>query len=152
MGTVTGANAHPLHIHVNPFQITSMPETSYHDGYFRIGDWHDTLMVNDLGGGASMNIRMQTDQFTGKAVVHCHILEHEDEGMMAFFSITGTEGTTWSGATASDANCYSSVYDSSVNNWSLSDGDNSLLSGAFKPNGFRVLSLVALFFAEMFVF
>merc|ERR1712048_1104860 len=87
--TVSGANAHPLHIHVNPFQIQSMPEASYNDGYFRIGDWHDTLMVGGLGGGATINIRMQTDQFVGKAVVHCHLLQHEDEGMMGYFNIVG---------------------------------------------------------------
>ena len=33
--------------------------------------------------------------FTGKAVVHCHILEHGDEGIMAWFQIDGNEGTQY---------------------------------------------------------
>jgi hypothetical protein len=42
------------------------------------GDWHDTLLTASAGGGTTVTVRMQTDTFTGKAVVHCHILEHED--------------------------------------------------------------------------
>ena len=51
-------------------------------------------------------MRLQTDKFTGKQVLHCHILEHEDQGMMAVGSITGTEGTLFTGAEAIDATCY----------------------------------------------
>jgi hypothetical protein len=94
--TVTGANAHPFHVHVNPYQITAMPETSYSNGYFQIGDWHDTLLIADMGGGrgGDVTVRMLTDTFTGKMVLHCHILAHEDEGMMAFIQIDGSEGAT----------------------------------------------------------
>ena len=77
---VTGTNAHPLHIHVNPFQITAMPSASYYNDYFMTGDWHDTLMIPDFSGSDAVTVRMNTDSFTGKVVVHCHILEHEDEG------------------------------------------------------------------------
>ena len=41
-----------------------------------ISDWHDTI----LGGPT---IRYRPTVFTGKVMIHCHILEHEDEGMMA---------------------------------------------------------------------
>jgi len=56
-------------------------------------------------GGGQLIVRTQTDVFTGKMVLHCHILEHEDEGMMAYIGIDGEEGATWSGAAAIDATC-----------------------------------------------
>jgi len=115
---VTGANAHPLHIHVNPYQITAMPAASYGDGYFQVGDWHDTLMINEMGGGGTLTVRMNMDRFTGKMVVHCHILEHEDEGMMAWIDVTGTEGATYAQATTLDPTCYSSAF----------SGDNSAMT------------------------
>ena len=103
---VTGANAHPLHIHVNPFQITAMPAASYNDEYFQVGDWHDTLMISDMGGNSELTVRSQLDVFTGKTVVHCHILEHEDEGMMSWFQVDGTEGATYAAAKTIDQTCY----------------------------------------------
>jgi hypothetical protein len=113
---VTGTNAHPLHIHIQPFQITAFSGGANLDnGYFAVGDWHDTLLAASAGGGTTVTVRMQTDTFTGKAVVHCHILEHEDEGMMAWFSITGIENTTYAAATTLDPTCYRGVFSSSVN-------------------------------------
>jgi len=110
---VTGANAHPFHQHINPYQIVNLPGGPYGDGYFQEGDWHDTLMVDELGGGNAITVRMQTDTFTGKQVLHCHILEHEDEGMMAFLDIAGNEGATWSGAEEIDPQCLRSAFVSS---------------------------------------
>jgi len=103
---VQGADAHPLHLHVNPYQIISMPQASIGNGYFQVGDWHDTLLVE---GGNSITVRMNVDTFTGKLVVHCHILEHEDEGMMAWINVAGTEGATYSGNTALDSTCYTTI-------------------------------------------
>mmetsp|Transcript_11294 Transcript_11294/g.25942 ORF Transcript_11294/g.25942 Transcript_11294/m.25942 type:complete len:971 (+) Transcript_11294:113-3025(+) len=105
---ITGADAHPFHIHINPYQISSLPGGPYGDGYFQVGDWHDTLLISDMTDGVT--VRMQTDVFTGKMVAHCHILEHEDEGMMAWFQITGQEGATWSGAEAIDSQCLRSAF------------------------------------------
>jgi len=107
---VTGANAHPLHVHVIPFQIQAMPAQSYNDGYFQVGDWHDTLMIGDMGGGGGLTVRQMTDKFTGKMVIHCHILEHEDEGMMGFIQVDGTEGTVYSGQATLDPTCYTGAF------------------------------------------
>jgi len=125
---VTGVAAHPLHIHVDPYQITAMPAASYYDGYFAVGDWHDTLMIDTLGGG-SVTVRMQTDRFTGKMVVHCHILEHEDEGMMAFFNITGDEGTGYSSASALDSTCYEDAFDAGTSTNSTGNTSNTSNTG-----------------------
>ena len=81
-------------------------------GWFNSGDWHDTLLIPDerygsydyvtplytsgnkseLSGKRYMRVLMQTDRFTGPSVVHCHILAHEDLGMMITVNFTGDEG------------------------------------------------------------
>lgn len=70
---------HPFHIHVNPFQIV---ETS--DGSVAPGTWLDTVRLppgtEDKPGFVKMRTRYQ--KFTGEFVLHCHILAHEDLGMM----------------------------------------------------------------------
>ena len=71
------------------------------DPAFSSGDWHDTLLSNN----DAMNVRLQTDRFTGKMVIHCHILEHEDLGMMGMLDITGVEGSTYDTSTI-DPSCY----------------------------------------------
>jgi hypothetical protein len=58
---------------------------SYNNGFFQIGDWHDTLLIRD--NKSPITVRTQTDYFPGKAVVHCHLLQHEDADMMAWIDI-----------------------------------------------------------------
>ena len=65
---------HVFHIHVNPFQV------------FRQGPnnqpqlvWKDTQIVPP---GQTVNMYTQYRDFLGKFVIHCHILDHEDLGMM----------------------------------------------------------------------
>ena len=40
-----------------------------------MGDWHDTISSRGV-------IRYQPNLYTGKMMIHCHQLIHEDEGMM----------------------------------------------------------------------
>ena len=66
--------AHPFHLHINPFQVISRngkPEP------YRA--WKDTVLVK---GNETVRIRIPFRDFAGKAVYHCHILDHEDLGMM----------------------------------------------------------------------
>lgn len=50
----------------------------------------DVIMVPAFG---SVTIRFRVSDFPGKHVFHCHILEHEDEGMMSpVFQFGATEG------------------------------------------------------------
>ena len=98
--SATGIAGHPLHIHVNPFQLITMAAND--DTYFQVGDWHDTL----FDGAGSATVRMYTDTFVGKMVVHCHVLEHEDQGMMGVLQITGTEGTVYADAETLDSSCF----------------------------------------------
>lgn len=62
---------HPFHIHVNPFEVIEPSGERY---------WKDTLFVDR---GTTVRVRMRYDErFDGDAVLHCHILDHEDQGMM----------------------------------------------------------------------
>jgi len=51
-------------------------------------------------------VRLQLDKYTGPMTLHCHVLRHEDEGMMNTIAIQGDEGTTWPGAELIDPTCW----------------------------------------------
>ena len=74
---------HPFHMHVNHFQIISNGNNviDVPNGYQMIGDWSDTY----VGPG---QIKFKTHAFGGTVTMHCHILEHEDEGAMGTLLIT----------------------------------------------------------------
>ncbi len=73
---------HPFHIHVNPFQIMT------DDGKVV---WKDTLFIPP---GKEIRIRTRYERYIGRFVMHCHILDHEDLGMMQQVEIVipGDEG------------------------------------------------------------
>jgi len=70
------SRGHPYHQHIYPFQLISGLNAFGDNGYNQIGDWHDTYTGSGL-------IRFSPTEFPGKMMVHCHRLNHEDEGMMA---------------------------------------------------------------------
>ena len=77
--TIDKAPNHPFHIHVNPFQYVRQGPN---------GDeliWRDTLLVTK---DEPKEIYARYDDFTGRFVLHCHILDHEDNGMMQVVEIT----------------------------------------------------------------
>ncbi len=71
--------SHPFHIHVNPFQVRQPlgQDENGHDLSRWI--WRDTLLVT---AGSPVNVRFKPTDFAGRSVLHCHILDHEDQGMM----------------------------------------------------------------------
>lgn len=76
--------------HNDGFQLGA--DASDPDGYYQTGDWHDVFYrPSTVTAGA---IYFSVDQHTGKAVMHCHFLEHEDKGCMAYLDITAGSSTT----------------------------------------------------------
>jgi suppressor of ftsI len=68
------ADDHPFHIHINDFVVThtnDRPEAFPH--------FQDTAVIPRNG---SITIRQKFADFSGMWVFHCHILGHEDAGMM----------------------------------------------------------------------
>jgi FtsP/CotA-like multicopper oxidase with cupredoxin domain len=71
----TSDEQHPFHIHVNDFQVVSIGGRPY-----------DATGLQDtvpLLPDRDVVIRTRFTDFPGKFVFHCHILNHEDNGMMA---------------------------------------------------------------------
>ena len=73
---------HPYHIHVNPFQVVSIVR-----GGRELLDapvWRDTILVKRED---TVTIRTRYRRYIGRFVIHCHILDHEDQGMMDLVEI-----------------------------------------------------------------
>lgn len=89
---------HPFHIHVNPFQISEYTVNTL-QGQIVVGipnpkdrPWHDTFLIPEgykktvdgekviIPGYFKMLTKLT--RFDGQFVLHCHILTHEDVGMM----------------------------------------------------------------------
>lgn len=67
---------HPFHIHVNPFQLIDANGFSY---------WKDTLLISgskNKGEKNAITVVTRYEDFDGEFVLHCHNLDHEDQGMM----------------------------------------------------------------------
>jgi L-ascorbate oxidase len=97
--------SHPFHIHVNPFQIVKILDPNGKDvsvpgaiddfggtpdpQYPGLKDvWKDTLWVKSVAGKPySLVVRTRYQRYIGEYVLHCHILDHEDQGMMQNVSI-----------------------------------------------------------------
>jgi peroxiredoxin len=74
---------HPFHIHVNPFEIISIRDGD--DKELPIDAvWRDTVL---LRSGHTITLRMRFEDFAGKTTLHCHKLDHEDQGMMQMLRI-----------------------------------------------------------------
>lgn len=65
---------HPMHLHVWPMQVVT--EAGREVAAPR---WLDVVNVPAFG---EVTVRVAFDDFAGRTVYHCHILDHEDLGMM----------------------------------------------------------------------
>lgn len=72
--TNTGMMDHPFHVHNNAFQVISLNSQTE-----SLLAWRDTVLVPR---GETVRIRIPFRDFAGKTVYHCHVLDHEDLGMM----------------------------------------------------------------------
>ena len=75
---------HPFHIHVNPFQVVKIngqPIEPY---------WADTIALPPGGSESaptSVTFRTRFQDYKGSFVMHCHMLVHEDMGMMQMVEV-----------------------------------------------------------------
>jgi FtsP/CotA-like multicopper oxidase with cupredoxin domain len=113
--------SHPFHIHVNPFQIvkiiapdgkTDVSAPGAVDNFEKDnngnpvidpeypglkGVWKDTLLVKNIARGPpgqyTVVMRTRYQRYIGDFVLHCHILDHEDQGMMQNIRIALPDGS-----------------------------------------------------------
>ena len=76
----TGVMDHPFHVHGNAFQVISRNGQAE-----SLLAWRDTVLVKR---GETVRIRIPFNDFSGKTVYHCHVLDHEDLGMMGNLMIS----------------------------------------------------------------
>jgi FtsP/CotA-like multicopper oxidase with cupredoxin domain len=72
---------HPFHLHTYPFQVLSRGGKP---APYRA--WKDTV---NLRKNEVMRIAVPLRDFSGVTVYHCHIVEHEDRGMMGILQVKG---------------------------------------------------------------
>jgi len=70
---------HPFHLHVWPMQVLTVAGRSINAPV-----WQNVVNVP---AGSSTVVRIAFDAYTGRSVYHCHILDHEDNGMMGVLEV-----------------------------------------------------------------
>jgi FtsP/CotA-like multicopper oxidase with cupredoxin domain len=82
--------AHPIHLHGKQFRVLGRAQSagavaqSIREGIVDDG-WTDTVLVLP---GETVRIQTYFTEYPGLYLYHCHILEHEDMGMMRNFRVT----------------------------------------------------------------
>jgi FtsP/CotA-like multicopper oxidase with cupredoxin domain len=74
---------HPFHLHVYHVQIVT-PGGCGH--IFEEGEWYDSISA---ANNIDCLVRFRPLDFGGRAVLHCHTLEHEDMGSMGWVDFYG---------------------------------------------------------------
>jgi len=79
--------AHPIHMHGRQFRVLqrSGGTTNALRAGLADGGWRDVVLVLP---GETVRVQATFSRFAGLYLYHCHILEHEDMGMMRNFRIT----------------------------------------------------------------
>ncbi|MFD4873908.1 multicopper oxidase family protein [Streptomyces sp. NPDC058420] len=97
---------HSFHLHDVPYQLIAI--NGEDPTGVQLG-WYDTY---EVVGGGSIKIAMEFTDFaddTYMYMLHCHLLQHEDEGMMASLMVTGTSTTDSTDSTDSTATATASA-------------------------------------------
>jgi FtsP/CotA-like multicopper oxidase with cupredoxin domain len=83
---------HPWHQHTNAGQVLSISggDAAYAKLYTQTPARKDVVIIPKMG---SVKLLMPVLDYCGMAMFHCHILEHEDIGMIGIWDITMGMGT-----------------------------------------------------------
>jgi len=95
-GSPSPPESHPFHIHVNDFTIVERgtwdPAQGRMTSSITVHDSAPADTVN-VDPGTYFTMRTKFTDFPGRSVYHCHILFHEDNGMMGIFDIVDEDGS-----------------------------------------------------------
>lgn len=77
--SLNGATNHPFHLHIYHVQVQN------DCGPYEAGEFYDTI-----AGNCDLRFDMSpSEAYQGRTIFHCHILEHEDQGAMAWLDVIG---------------------------------------------------------------
>ncbi len=99
--TNNSAIAHPFHVHDIQYQIISINGNTNLPDYAK--GWHDTFLVP--AGGGSIQFITEFKDFANDSIpymYHCHMLRHEDGGMMGAFTVVDNNTGVEENATQND--------------------------------------------------
>ena len=100
-----GGNQHPIHIHVNDFQVIEVIDPSIPDTQGPSPWGQDTINVptpDDTGKiPGVVTLRTLFQNYIGAYVTHCHRLNHEDNGLMTIINVIPQVSTFAIGVAAS---------------------------------------------------
>jgi FtsP/CotA-like multicopper oxidase with cupredoxin domain len=92
---VASGPKHPFHIHVNPFQVVEVfdPSLTEQNVIKAPYVWWDVIAIPAAKNGKPgyVKIRSRFADFVGLFVLHCHILAHEDRGMMQLVEVVSNK-------------------------------------------------------------
>ncbi len=80
--TIKGATNHPFHQHVYHVQMSGAC------GDFENGEYYDTVAASPCDVRFDLN-PATSSVYDGRTIMHCHILQHEDEGAMGWSDVIG---------------------------------------------------------------
>jgi FtsP/CotA-like multicopper oxidase with cupredoxin domain len=79
--SLKGAQNHPFHLHIYHVQINGSC------GGYEDGEYYDVVASNC---NIRFDLNAQTSSvYDGRTIMHCHILEHEDQGAMGWTDVLG---------------------------------------------------------------
>lgn len=91
-GTAAAPSGHPLHVHVNHMQIIGLANSSDCGPNFEVGEWVDTVRINDQKNDPC-KVRFRVNDYGGKIMIHCNDFMHSDAGMMGVVQVQGGPDT-----------------------------------------------------------
>lgn len=100
--SLSGNVRHPFHLHV--YHVQALED----DRDFEAGEYYDVV-------ASQMNVRFDLNAatstpYSGRTIMHCHILEHEDRGAMGWLDVQGGEGPPTFPANGDIAEVYGDYY------------------------------------------
>jgi FtsP/CotA-like multicopper oxidase with cupredoxin domain len=76
--SINGAAQHPFHLHIYHVQVQS------DCGPYESGEYYDVI-----AGNCDVRFDMSPEEaYEGMTILHCHILQHEDQGAMGWMDVT----------------------------------------------------------------
>ena len=77
--SINGATNHPFHLHIYHVQVQG------DCGPYEDGEYYDVI-----AGNCDLRFDMSpSEAYDGRTIFHCHILQHEDQGAMAWMQVNG---------------------------------------------------------------
>ena len=103
-GTAAAPSGHPLHVHVHHMQILGLNDRSNCGPNFEVGEWVDTVRINDQKNDPC-KVRFRLNDYGGKVMIHCNDFMHSDAGMMGVVQVQGGPDATDAAQPVSRTQC-----------------------------------------------